>query len=58
MKDTAGAVDWREADITRLELGQTYDAITCVARTLDFGAKVVGGTRLDALKVAWASGDR
>jgi small conductance mechanosensitive channel len=27
-------------------------------RTLDFGAKVVGGTRLDALKVAWASGDR
>lgn len=34
-KDEAGAVTWRAGDITRLDLGVSFDAITCVADILN-----------------------
>lgn len=34
-KDTAAAVRWQEADITRLNLGETFDAVTSVADVLN-----------------------
>ncbi len=34
-KDAAGAVAWKRADITRLDLGETFDVVTTVADVLN-----------------------
>jgi 2-polyprenyl-3-methyl-5-hydroxy-6-metoxy-1,4-benzoquinol methylase len=34
-KDAAGAVSWRQGDVTRLDLGETFDVVTCVADILN-----------------------
>lgn len=34
-KDADGAVAWHHGDITRLDLGRTFDVVTCVADTLN-----------------------
>lgn len=34
-KDAAGTVSWRRGDITRFDIGETFDVVTCVADILN-----------------------